>query len=216
MAGPQPIDRADAALAPDPWERRPKETAKQFAGFTQYRNMGPSQRSIRSLARQEGRGITMYSEWSRKHSWVERALAWDTYLDTIWKQEMIAAQREMVNRHARVGTALISRALQRLIGDEAKQIRALELNDLTASDLVKMLDLGVKIERLSVGAPDQVRPEEAAAAHAESASELTHRILQNPKARDLALRMLDVLVDHGTEQPAQTVPREIIETRTVE
>ena len=78
---------------PHPWNRRAAETAKAYAAFRFYCELG-SRRSVREAARQNNIKTTSLSEkntrvnttvrrwlgWSAKHRWVSRANARDEWI----------------------------------------------------------------------------------------------------------------------------------------
>ena len=64
------------------WARQPAETSESFQAFGIYRDMGPK-RSIAKAAKQAGRNISLFVNWSSEHAWVERATEYDAYLDDI-------------------------------------------------------------------------------------------------------------------------------------
>lgn len=66
-----------------PWDKRPDETAKSFAAFVQYIELGPSERSFGRLATVLGKsaGYTRWiEEWSSRFDWVARASAFDEHI----------------------------------------------------------------------------------------------------------------------------------------
>src|SRR5688500_11830073 len=77
------------------WERGPKEPAKAYAAFRTYRDMHPSVRS--SMATAEAIGHTSErtcEEWSARYAWVERAKAYDSWVETIRRDERERGYRD--------------------------------------------------------------------------------------------------------------------------
>lgn len=66
------------------------ESSRAFRAFVKYRNLGPV-RSIDAVAandavatnnaKRKSRASGVYNRWSSKHNWVERALAYDVYVE---------------------------------------------------------------------------------------------------------------------------------------
>lgn len=64
------------------WSVQEGESAKAFAWFQRYLDLGPA-RSIRKLREAYGKKVSyerQLEEYSRRHAWVTRARAWDTSL----------------------------------------------------------------------------------------------------------------------------------------
>lgn len=78
------------------WDRLPKEPAKAYAVFCQYRDMRP--RNIRALAKALGRrSCRRLEQWSIKWNWVERATAYEEHLDKAWRATK-AGEIELVSK----------------------------------------------------------------------------------------------------------------------
>jgi hypothetical protein len=86
------------------WDRQPDETAEAYRAFTFYRDLPPGQRSLeragalhaeanggRQTAR--GRPTTTIERWSSRFQWVNRAEAFDAYLETLRRAELERAER---------------------------------------------------------------------------------------------------------------------------
>jgi hypothetical protein len=129
-----------------PWDKQPGETNRQYMGFLTYRNLG-MRRSIRRL-REEfySRSHSSHStlaEWSATHRWQERCAAWDRHEADRVADETRQAIVDMNKRHAAIANAALNKAVENLT--------ALDASTLTPRDLVAMIDLAVKVERLARG-----------------------------------------------------------------
>lgn len=135
-------------MTTDPWERQSKETAKSFAAFAKYRDLGPN-RSVRRLL-EENPHLTRAAveALSVRHHWVARAEAWDAAEDEQFRLDQAVARKKMAEQHARVATAMLGKAVQRL--------GAINPESLSARDLVAWVDAAVKIERQARGVADAV------------------------------------------------------------
>jgi hypothetical protein len=127
-----------------PWERQPGESARAFEAFTLYRDAGP-ERSQRAVARRLGKSGALIGRWSSAHRWVLRADAWDTEQDRQWRAQMTARRRRAVDRHVRTAELAQSKVAQRLID--------LDPAELTVTELTRLLDVTVRIERDALGEP---------------------------------------------------------------
>ena len=69
------------------WERQQGESSRAFRAFIHYRDLGPDRRSLNAAyavareTQEELRAPGCWYEWSAAFRWVERAAAWDAYLD---------------------------------------------------------------------------------------------------------------------------------------
>lgn len=201
---------------PEPWEQQPGESNKAYGAFVQYRDMPPLQRSIRGLARQLDKTVTHIGRWSSDNKWTERCARYDRWLAAIAVDEAESAKREMVRRHADIGLAMVRRAAQALIGDEANGVTALDLSKLKAVDIARLIDVGVKVERLSRGAPDSVTeltgPGGGPLETVIHPSVLSRRILENPEARLLACKALEAIARPPTDDPDPGPPGTAVDT----
>lgn len=127
---------------PEPWERQPEETPKAFEAFCVYRDLGP-ERSIAKAGKQLGKNRVTLEQWSSKYEWVKRCTAWDTEQDRIARQDQQKEIKKMRKRHAGIAAAMLVKAataLQRLPDDE-----------ISASEISRMVDVASKLERISRG-----------------------------------------------------------------
>ena len=124
------------------FERLEHESSKAFEGFVAYRDMGIT-RSIREVAEKLGKSRALLERWSSKYQWVDRARAYDDYMDKKAILENEKLRREMVKRHASASTMFQSKVVSRL--------NTFDPNELSPNDLIKWFEVSVKIERLSRG-----------------------------------------------------------------
>jgi hypothetical protein len=74
------------------FEQQPKESAKAFAAFSLYLNMGP-ERSLGKVARRLDKSVTMLGRWSVKFDWPGRVQAQAAYLATVEREAVDAGVR---------------------------------------------------------------------------------------------------------------------------
>lgn len=142
----------------EPWEQMTGETVQQYEKFCAYRDMryiAPSgtgdlprldftrERSIRGLARQLGLSRKTLEPLSARFQWVERCEAYDLYILRRLKEKGEAEILKMHKNHAAIAAQMLKKAMRRLLTMQEEEI--------AASDMVRMVDVGVKIERLSRG-----------------------------------------------------------------
>jgi hypothetical protein len=141
-----------------PWDQMADETVHSYTAFMVYRDLGQS-RSLRKAAEifyemdepcpPDSTKLRQMKEWSTTRSWQMRVNAWDLTVEREESAERLQQAKDMKRRHAAVATVALSKAAERL--------RGLNPDNMTPSDAVRMLETGVKVERLSRGEPDQVR-----------------------------------------------------------
>ena len=146
------------APSAEPWEQMTGETVQQYEKFCAYRDMryiAPSatgdlprldftrERSIRGLARQLGLSRKTLEPLSARFQWVERCEAYDLYILRRLKEKGEAEILKMHENHAAIAAQMLKKAMRRLLTMQEEEI--------AASDMVRMVDVGVKIERLSRG-----------------------------------------------------------------
>lgn len=132
------------------WERQKNESSKAYAAFCIYRDLGV-ERSLEKVAQNRGKpgSKSWLNTWSTKYHWVERARAYDDYLEQEKRKEQEKAILEMVERHTKEAMALQQKALERL--------KSLDPNELSTRDVLNYLMEAMKLERLSRGEPTEVQ-----------------------------------------------------------
>lgn len=170
----------------DPWNRRPTETRKAYAGFVAYRDLG-TDRSLVKLSQQTGKHRTLYEGWSVRHGWQTRVDAWDAWKESEKQKAMHREVIEMGERQARIATAFQAKVAQ------AWQASNLLGNDETPPaaprELAYIMDLSIKWERLALGQPSE-------------RIELTHQLL-TPLVQQLVLIFTEVNLIEDPEVRAQ-------------
>ena len=148
------------------WDRMAGESASQYEKFCAYRDMRyippkPSketglvpkdaipklditkERSIRGLANALGISRKSLEPLSTKFRWVDRCEAYDDYMMRRLREKNEADIINMHDTHAAIAAQMLKKALTRLL--------TLPDADISAGDLVRMVDVGVKVECLSRG-----------------------------------------------------------------
>lgn len=191
----------------DPWERQPGESSVASVAFVAYRDAGPT-RSLTQAARALDKNRTTLGEWSRQWRWVERTELWEREQDRVRREAQVDAVRRMAERHAEIALAMITKAILRLVGGvdprTGREVEAIDPSTLTAYEAIRLVDVGVRIERLARGEPT------VAVAHAGEVSafdsDLARAIIEDPVASSLACDILDRLVCVPREDPTYVGP----------
>jgi len=135
---------------PEIWERQPYESSKAYAAFCIYRDLGTERSLDKALAAANKKPTNRrhWARWMDKYNWLERARAYDDYLERKKREEKEKAILEMAERHARLAMAFQQRVAERL--------REINPSELSPSDMAKWLDVATKLERLSRGEPTEI------------------------------------------------------------
>ena len=146
------------ATGDGPWERMPGESVRNYEYFCAYRDMRyipaanadeipkldlKHDRSLRRLSEKLGVNKRTLGDLSTRFNWVVRCDAYDLYILRRQRDRNEDRILKMRENHAAVGEQLWKRGLRRIV--------TLTDAEIEAADVVRMLDVGVKIERLSRG-----------------------------------------------------------------
>jgi hypothetical protein len=133
--------------ATQPWDRRPSETPRAYNAFTQFRDLG-QRRTLRDLCTTTGLSSTSVRTWQHSHDWIDRARAYDAWLDREATLDQVQHVKDMRRRHAVLGQLAVQKA--------GEKIRAIDAMKLTVREAAVLLEMGVKIERLARGEASDV------------------------------------------------------------
>lgn len=76
-----------------PWMRLETETPQAYDAFRTYLRL-EGERSVRKCAEAVGKDKTIIGTWSKRHDWIERARAWDSYVTTAGTDGIVDAMTE--------------------------------------------------------------------------------------------------------------------------
>jgi hypothetical protein len=141
-----------AHSAPLPWDKQPRETSKAFDAFRIYRDLGAN-RSLPKVAQTLSKSLPQIKEWSARWNWVARASDWDAEQDRIDREKQREARNRVIERHQALGATITLQAFQRIRGDAAAGVEPLDPNRLLPRDVVRLAEVGVRIERAAYGLP---------------------------------------------------------------
>lgn len=184
------------------WERQPGEPDTAWVAFVQYRDLGPSERSLARLAQATNKKRELYGGWCGKWNWVARCAAYDSWVDRQSKLAEIEAIREMKRRHVQIALTLQGAgalALNKIVAAEKAMGADGQPGPLTLkpAEAMGLVDLGAKLERLSRGEPDSIEVARIEAAPAQDYSRLSNEELRTL----LALTRKASAADDGDTEP---------------
>lgn len=133
------------------WDRQPHETSRAYELFCAYRDM-PPKRSLTKLSHgtKGAPHVNRLKRLSTRWNWVERCKQYDDYLEYQDRLQQEKERREMHKRHAKIavlGQNIVVREMESLLAKAQKDDR------MTASDVARLMDVTVKVERLARGEP---------------------------------------------------------------
>lgn len=153
---------------PYQWDRQPEESVQQYERFCAYRDMKyqaddpgrilsageklalghrTGQRSLRRLADQMGCSRQSLEVLSTRFHWKSRAEAYDLDVEARIRAENEAVLFKMRKVHADLARSMLTKA--------ARGLLLIQEDSLDAASVARLVDVGVKVERLSRGETTQ-------------------------------------------------------------
>jgi hypothetical protein len=114
------------------WERRPHESAKAYAGFVYYRDLG-DQRGITAVAQALHKSRGLIGRWSARWRWVERVAEFDQHVDHLRLIENERARRSALARQSRIASRILDKCEAGLTTLDGHSLKPLELSRLFAT-----------------------------------------------------------------------------------
>ena len=143
------------------FERLPKESAKAFAAFRAYLEMGP-ERSLAAVAARLGKSKVMMEKWSRRHRWVERVEAHGLHLAEV---ERLAIESQVVEKS--VEWSKMAEGVRRLAWKKGDELLALADEFLERwrkstrvpgmEGIVRGIELAMRLKQFAAGMATEVK-----------------------------------------------------------
>ena len=139
-----------------PFEQLPKESAKAFAAFTAYLNLGP-ERSVATVGEQLGKSGSLLERWAKRFDWTARAHAHAAHLAAVEREAAEALARGKAAEWLKRQTALREtewRMHEKCIAAAERGLKAfMEREKVYAnlSDIARILEVASKLGRLAAG-----------------------------------------------------------------
>ena len=138
-----------------PYDKREKEGEEAFAAFAIYRDMG-AERSHAKVAKQVGKNIGLMSRWASTHQWRKRCHAYDREMDRREQVGKLKGVEDMRRRQTKLALMLQDVGhleLAKMLKDAKTHAKA---GTLEQGLVMKLIDLGTKLERLNRGEPGEI------------------------------------------------------------
>ena len=138
------------------FEQQPKETAKAFAAFSLYLNMGP-ERSLEGVRVKCGKSSRLIQRWSSRWRWAERVEAHAGHLATVEREAVEVVARTKAAEWAKRQDEVRQREWEmheKCIGAAKKAFDAFMTRDkvyANLADIARMLEVASKLGRLASG-----------------------------------------------------------------
>jgi hypothetical protein len=146
------------------FDRLPRESAKAFAAFQTYLDLGP-ERSLAAAGAKLGKSKVMMEKWSRRHDWQGRVAAYGGYVAEVERQALAEVTRdkeaEKKARRDKIQEQEWEIHDQCIEAGQEGLRRFLE-NDgrrATLADIARLLELASKLGRLATGLEGEGRGE---------------------------------------------------------
>lgn len=134
------------------FERQHRESSAAWQAFVLYRD-DESGRSIRKVGQELGKSEALISRWSSHWKWTVRVQAYEAEKD---RERLALAKKsriDAIERQLKLASDLLT-IVGAHVKDKLERIAAGEL-PLSALEIVRWLEIGVKIERLALGEPTE-------------------------------------------------------------
>lgn len=124
------------------------ETERAYYYFCLYRDMDlplgmGAKRTLKRCAEMAGITASTIAKYYHSYKWSERVRAYDIFREKQRRDRHEKELDEMYDAHAKIGSSVIAKAMRKLLDTP---------NDmLTMNDVTKLLELGIKTERISRG-----------------------------------------------------------------
>jgi hypothetical protein len=138
------------------FEQQPRESAKAFAAFSLYLNLGP-QRSTASVANKLAKSEQLIRRWSAKFAWTDRVAAHGAHLAIIEREAVEAVARskaaEWEKRETQLRETEWSMHEAAIAAAKRGLAAYMEKDKVYANlaDIARMLEIASKLGRLATG-----------------------------------------------------------------
>ena len=138
------------------FEQQPRESAKAFAAFSLYLNLGP-QRSTAEVAKKLAKSEQLIRRWSAKFAWTDRVAAHGAHLAIIEREAVEAVARGKAAEWEKRETQLRETEWamhERAIAAAKRGLDAYMEKDkvyANLADIARMLEIASKLGRLATG-----------------------------------------------------------------
>lgn len=127
------------------WDKRDDETDKSYEWFCRYLDMGP-ERSLVKVGQKYGKNksyVNQLWKWSSKYEWVDRAMAYDEYIQGLKREKKQDRILQTAEEHIDLADNLMEMLLRKMA--------ALECVDMKPLEWKQIAEFAVKTKRDALG-----------------------------------------------------------------
>ena len=145
------------------WERREGESAKQYAYFKIFLDLG-ALRTIPKVQEKTNKSLTYLNTLSSRNNWIARADAYDRYIDEITRKENIEAIKKTNKENIQLAQAIkfvVGKKAKLLIdkikaaGENTESLNEV-INEISWNVLPQLANMAVDIERKAYGMNEEI------------------------------------------------------------
>lgn len=137
------IEQADDIPDVEAWQQLPEESGKAYHAFSLYLHTG-AYRSLENTTKALGKDkgyVKQLEKWSSTYNWKARVNAWDVYVGRLIERQSIENALAMADRHVQQARDIQEKTCE--------QLMSLDLAVLKPSELLRLWEIAIKIERES-------------------------------------------------------------------
>lgn len=132
------------------WDRQPGETEKEFRLFTRYLSLGRT-RNFAKVSQSCEMSYAYICDLGNRQSWKLRSDESDLNQDEEFKTRLDEEILQSRIRQQRIGSQM------QKLAEKGIEMLTENVEDLSAQDISKLIDVGVKIERLALGSSTEIK-----------------------------------------------------------
>ncbi len=165
------------------WDRRIGESMKSYRLFLCFKDMGRTRSYVKVFELTEGMNYAAINQLGTRLEWFKRAEAFDAHQD---REFQIKLEEEILQ--SRIRQQRIGAGMQELAEMGLEMLKEYP-EELSPADISKLIDIGVKIERLALGDPSEIiKKEIEGKVEVEVAVEEVPKDISAMVGRELAIR----------------------------
>ena len=137
------IDQVDDVPDVEAWQQLSEESGKAYHAFCLYLHVG-AYRSLENVTSALGKNkgyVKQLEKWSGTYNWRARANAWDVHVGKLIERQSIENALAMADRHVQQARDIQEKTCE--------QLMSLDLAALKPSELIRLYEIAIKIERES-------------------------------------------------------------------
>lgn len=112
------------------WERQEGESAKAFAAFVVYRDLG-DKRSLEKVSQNLAKSLPFIKSWSSKYNWVKRAAAYDDFLDAESTKKTLKKCKAVRETSISVAMKMLKLAVEGMQNVDPKKLSPRDIKEFT-------------------------------------------------------------------------------------